>query len=120
MHARSRIKVRMEDTMKKLSLALLLAALLCAACIMTAGPHGAGIAIAPPLPIVVELNDPYYEHGGYHYYHNNDQWYYSQSRGGPWVNLPRDRYPKEVRYKGQGHGQGQGQGKGSKSSHDRD
>ena len=106
--------------MKKLSLALLLAALLCAACVMTAGPYGAHIAIAPPLPIVVELNDPYYEHGGYHYYHNNDQWYYSQSRGGPWVNLPRDRYPKEVRYKGQGHGQGQGQGKGSKSSHDRD
>ena len=110
--------------MKNSWFTLLLAALLCAGCVLTAGPHGAGIAIAPPLPIVVELDDPYYVHGGYHYYHNNDQWYYSQSQGGPWVNLPRDRYPKEVRYKGKGQGQGQGKGQGKgegwKNSHDRD
>ena len=61
-----------------------------------------------PFPIVVELADPYYVHGGYHYYHNNDQWYYSQSQGGPRVHLPRDRYPKEVRYKGKGQDKGKG------------
>ena len=69
--------------MKKLWFTLLFSVLLCTACMVTAGPRGAGIAIAPPLPIVVELADPYYVHGGYHYYHNNDQWYYSQSQGGP-------------------------------------
>ena len=96
--------------MKKLSLALLLGALLSAACVLTAGPYGAGVAIAPPLPIVVELSDPYYEHGGYYYHYDNYHWYYSKSRGGPWSDLPRDRYPREVRYKGQGHGQGHGRG----------
>jgi len=101
--------------MKKLWFTLLVAALLCAACVMTAGPHGAGIAIAPPLPFVVELTDPYYVHGGYHYYHNNDRWYYSQAQGGPWNDLPRDRYPKEVRYKGKG----QDKGKGWKQGQDR-
>lgn len=94
--------------MKKLMVALTLAALMCASCMIAAGPHGAGIAIAPPLPVVVELADPYYVHGGYHYYHNNDQWYYSQSRSGPWVNLPRDRYPKEVRHKGKSQDRGRG------------
>ena len=102
--------------MKKLWFTLLFSVLLCTACMVTAGPRGAGIAIAPPLPIVVELADPYYVHGGYHYYHDNDQWYYSQSQGGPWVHLPRDRYPKEVRYKGKG----QDKGKGWKHGHDRD
>ncbi|MHB8828614.1 MAG: hypothetical protein ACYC6Q_03660 [Syntrophales bacterium] len=54
----------------------------------------------------MELEDPYYAYGGYHYYYNNDQWYYSRSRGGPWVDLPRDRYPKEVRYKDKGKHRG--------------
>jgi hypothetical protein len=98
----------MEDMMNKLCFTLLLAALLCTACVMTAGPHGASIAIAPPLPVVVELADPYYVHGGYYYYHNNQRWYYSQSQRGPWVDLPRDRYPKEVRYKGRGQDKGKG------------
>jgi hypothetical protein len=98
----------MEDMMKKLWIAVLLAALLSAGCVMTAGPHGASLAIAPPLPVVVELADPYYFHGDFHYYYNNDRWYYSRSRGGPWVDLPRDRYPKEVRHRGKGGDQGQG------------
>ena len=104
--------------MKKLCFALLSAAFLCAACVMTPGPHGAGIVIAPPLPVVVELADPYYVHGGYHYYHQNDRWYYSQSQGGPWKDLPRDRYPKEVRYK-EKKGKGHDQGKGWKRGHDK-
>ena len=98
----------MEDMMKKLWFTLLLSSLMCASCMIAAGPHGASIGIAPPLPIVVELADPYYFQGGYHYYHNNDQWYYSQQQGGPWVDLPRDRYPKEVRYKGKDQDKGKG------------
>jgi hypothetical protein len=86
----------------------LLAALLCEGCVVAAGPRGAGIAIVPPLPVVLELADPYYYQGDFHYYYNNDRWYYSRSRGGPWVDLPRDHYPKEVRRKGNGGNQGQG------------
>lgn len=95
--------------MKKLWITVLSAALLSAGCVMNAGPHGSGIAIAPPLPVVVELADPYYFHRDYHYYHDNDRWYYSRSRGGPWVALPRDRYPKEIRHKGKDANQGQKQ-----------
>lgn len=94
--------------MKKLWIAVLLSAFVSAGCVLTAGPHGASLAIAPPLPVVVELTDPYYYQGDYHYYHNNERWYYSRSRGGPWVELPRDRYPREVRYKGRGGDQGRG------------
>jgi hypothetical protein len=95
----------MGDMMKKLWFTLLLAALLCAACMITAGPR---VAIAPPLPLVVELMDPYYVHGGFHYYYNSDRWYYSRSQDGPWIDLPRDRYPKEVRHKGKGPDKGKG------------
>lgn len=89
----------MEDKMSKFFLAIFFAAIICASCAASIGPHGASIAIGPPLPVVVELSDPYYYHGGYHYYYDNDRWYYSQSRGGPWRDLPRDRYPREIRYK---------------------
>ncbi len=98
--------------MKKLWFTFLLAALLCTGCFVAAGPHGAGIGIAPPLPIVVELEDPYYNHRDFHYYYNNDRWFYSRSRGGPWIDLPRDRYPKEVRRKGKGHDEGKGRNRG--------
>jgi hypothetical protein len=96
--------------MKILRFALVLSTLLCSACAVTTGPYGTSVAIVPALPLVVELEDPYYVHGGYHYYYNNDLWFYSQSRGGPWVNLPRDRYPKEIRHKGKGHDRGQNKG----------
>jgi len=100
--------------MKKLWVTLILAALLCTACVLAAGPRGIGIAIAPPLPFVVELTDPFYIHGGFHYHYNNDRWYYSQSQSGPWIDLPRDRYPREVRQRGQG----QDRGRGLKRGHD--
>jgi hypothetical protein len=89
--------------MKKLWFALVLVTLLCSACAVTSGPHGTSFAIVSALPLVVELEDQYYVHGGYHYYYNNDRWYYSQSQGGPLLNLPRDYYPKEVRHKGNGN-----------------
>jgi hypothetical protein len=81
---------------------------------MTAGPRGTSVAIAPPLPIVVEMADPYYVYGGFYYYYRDDRWYYSHSHGGPWIDLPRDRYPREVRKKGNGHDRG----KGWKRGHD--
>jgi hypothetical protein len=91
----------MEDKMKKFFLTVIFAASMCVSCVATVGPYGTGVAIAPPLPATVELVDPYYVYGGYHYYYNNDRWYYSRSRDGRWIELPRDHYPREVRFKGQ-------------------
>ena len=82
--------------MKKMSVILVFMVLICAACVVAPGPHGS-VVVVPPLPLVVDLYEPYYEHGGFHYYHHNDRWYYSQSRGGPWNDLPRDHYPRQIR-----------------------
>jgi hypothetical protein len=90
----------MEGNMKKFLFPLIFAVFVCASCATTIGPHGASVAIAPPLPVVVELVDPYYLYSGYHYYYHNDRWYYSKTKTGRWKDLPRDRYPKEVRFKG--------------------
>ena len=88
--------------MKKLLLPLIVATFMCVSCAAYIGPHGASVAIAPPLPVVVGLGEPYYVYGGYHYYYHDERWYYSQLRDGRWVDLPRDRYPREVRFKGKG------------------
>ena len=65
------------------------------------GPISVGVVIAPKLPLIVMLDaDPYYFYGDFHYFFENERWYYSGSRGGPWTELPRDRYPKETRYRG--------------------
>lgn len=79
------------------------AVLLCAGCVMTAGPHGASVAIAPALPVVVELETPFIVHGGFHYFYDDGRWFYARQKNGPWIDLPRDRYPKEIRHKGKGH-----------------
>ena len=74
---------------------------MCLSCVAAVGPQGTGVAIAPRLPVTVALVDPYYTYGGYFDYHNNDRWYYdSHSRGEPWIDLPREHYPREVRFKG--------------------
>jgi len=99
-------------TYRMLYVALLTVPLL-TACILTPTGRGPGVVMAPALPVVVELDiEPYYFHGGYHYYYHGDRWSYSNSRSGPWHNLPRDRYPKEVRRKGHGGGQDRGRGRG--------
>lgn len=68
-------------------------------CIMVPGPRG-GISMVPILPPVVVLeSEPYYVHEGYYYYYRDNGWYYSRARQGPWTTLPRDHYPREVRYK---------------------
>jgi len=96
--------------MKKGLLAVLFAVFLLGGCVVGPGRHGSGIVVVPPLPSVVVLEEePYYYHGGYHYYYQNDRWSYSSSRSGPWVELPRDRYPKEVRFKGRGGDRGRGE-----------
>ena len=80
------------------------ALLICASCVATVGPYGTSYAIPPPLPAVVVLDDsPYFVHDGHHYYYNSNHWYYSNYRSGPWRDLPRNHYPKELRYRGQHH-----------------
>ncbi len=85
--------------MKKLLFILIFASFICVSCAAFVTPYGTSIGIAPPLPFAVELEGPYYAYHGYHYYYDHDRWYYSRSRRGPWRDLPRDRYPKEIRYK---------------------
>ncbi|HRP77227.1 MAG TPA: hypothetical protein PK725_14800 [Rhodocyclaceae bacterium] len=61
-----------------------------------------GVFVAPPLPVIVELGpDLYFVQRGYHYQYryNDDRWRYSTSRSGPWTDLPRSHYPKEIRFK---------------------
>lgn len=78
----------------------LLAALLLSACVVTPA-DGPDYVVAPALPVIVELDIVPYHHGGYYYYyhHHDHRWTYSKSRNGPWMELPRDRYPREIRYK---------------------
>jgi hypothetical protein len=88
----------------------LFSAFLLAGCAVVPVSGGPGLALVPALPDVVVLEqEPYYYHGGYHYYYRDDRWFYSQSRGGPWVDLPRDRYPKETHFKGRGERRSHGE-----------
>ena len=104
------------NSKKKLMLAALVLPVVCAGCLLTSrGRHGEAVFFAPPLPAIVVLEtEPYYVQSGYHYHYQNDNWYYSRSRSGPWSSLPRDRYPREVRYKDGGPGNDRGRGPGHK------
>ena len=80
-----------------------LAMMMLSGCLIVPAPRSGPVVLAPPLPSVVWLEtEPYYVSGGYTYYYQHNNWYYSRQRGGPWVGLPRDRYPKEVRYRDRG------------------
>lgn len=97
---------------KMLIVAPLTALLLLSACVVAPARHGSGLVVAPALPLIVELGvEPYYYQGGYHYYYNNDRWSYSNSRSGPWMDLPRSHYPKEIRRRGRDDDRGRGQGR---------
>ena len=90
---------------KRIFLAVLLALFMLSACVVVPGRRGHGVVVVPPLPSIVVLEEePYYHHSGYYYYYQNNRWSYSNSRSGPWVDLPRDHYPKEVRFKERGGG----------------
>jgi hypothetical protein len=96
--------------------AVMLLPLMLAGCLMMPGPGGVGVTLVPALPSIVVLGpEPYYVHQGYYYYYQNNGWYYSHSQRGPWVDLPRDHYPREVRYR-DGGGERDG---GRNSGHER-
>ncbi|HEY5999306.1 MAG TPA: hypothetical protein VI078_08400 [bacterium] len=114
--------------MRRTLLVEVVATLLLAGCMVGPAGGGYGVAVVPALPSIVVLDaDPYYHHGGYYYYYQNNSWSYSRTRSGPWAELPRDRYPKEVKFKGKGGNQGQGggqgqgddRGQGQKKGHDK-
>jgi len=93
--------------MKRIVLTVLLAVFLLVGCLVVPGRQGSGVVLVPPLPSIVVLEaEPYYFHGGYYYFYQNDRWSYSNAKSGPWVELPRDRYPKEVKFKGANDGRG--------------
>jgi hypothetical protein len=92
--------------MRRIFFVTLIAMFVMSACVMVPdgrsvrGVRGRAVVFAPPLPPVVVIDiEPYYYHQGYHYHYDNNRWYYSKSRKGPWKDLPRDRYPKETRFK---------------------
>ena len=93
--------------MKRILLAVPLGVFLFVGCVVGPGPRGSGIVVVPALPSIVVLeSEPYYYQGGYHYHYQNDRWSYSNTRNGPWMELQRDHYPKEVRFKRKGHERG--------------
>ena len=93
--------------MKRILISMLIAVSLLTACEVVPdgrgrerGYHSDGVVIAPILPSIVVLDaEPYYYYSGFTYYYKNDRWFYSRSRNGPWADLPRDRYPRGVKYK---------------------
>jgi len=98
--------------------AVLLAAfiILTACLVMPAGRgRGPGVVIVPPLPSIVVLEqEPYYYQSGYYYYYHNNNWSYSKTRSGPWENLPRGHYPKEIRFKSRDDDRGKDWNRGHK------
>jgi hypothetical protein len=62
------------------------------------GYVSSGYYIAPPLPPVVVLDNPYYVYQGYHYYYDGGgHWFYTRHLGERWSRLPKDRWPHETR-----------------------
>ncbi len=87
--------------MKHLVLVALCAALMLTACVIAPAPPGYEVEVAPPLPPVIDLGvEPYYYHSGYYYFYDHDYWRYSRSKSGPWQELPRSHWPKEIRRHG--------------------
>lgn len=100
-----------ENQMYKMLIVVPFTALMLSACIISPDHHRDGVVVAPALPVVVELDvEPYYYQRGYYYYYDHDIWRYSNSRNGPWSNLPRSHYPRETRFKGRYHDRGRDQG----------
>lgn len=88
--------------MKKLVfLAPIVFSALLAGCVVT--PRGE-VVVAPPLPPVVEFEseEPVYQYQGYYYYYDSGAWYYSPNREGRRYFLPRNRWPRETRFKRRG------------------
>ena len=98
--------------MYRMLFVVLPAALLLSACVVAPAGRGPAYVVAPALPLIVELGaEPYYYRSGFVYYYHDNRWKYSRSRKGPWMVLPRDRYPREVRYRGHGDRHDNGHGR---------
>ncbi len=68
-------------------------------CVIAPAPPGYPPEVAPPLPATIYLDaGPYYFQGGFYYYYHNNRWDYGKSRGGPWYELPRSHWPREIRH----------------------
>jgi hypothetical protein len=91
-----------EETMKRFIPAVLLATFMFAGCVVTPGRGGYGVEVAPALPAVIELDaSPYYVHGGFYYFYHDNRWDYARTRNGPWRELPRSHWPREIRHRGE-------------------
>ncbi|MGA2506467.1 MAG: hypothetical protein ABSF80_03220 [Chitinispirillaceae bacterium] len=89
--------------MKKTVIAVLISALLVAGCAIgfMGGHRGRNLIIVPALPVTVELDaDQFYYQNGYYYHYDGNIWFYSERREGPWSQLPRSHYPREVHFRG--------------------
>jgi hypothetical protein len=99
----------MKNMMRMIAVAFLASSMFIG-CVFTPGPYY-GEEVAPPLPDVVVLDSgPYYDHGNYHYRYEHERWHYAREKNGPWQELPRSHWPKEIRQGGEGHGRGEGHG----------
>jgi hypothetical protein len=88
--------------MKKAVIVALVSAFLVTGCAIgfLGGHRGGSLIIVPALPVTVELDaDQYYYQNGYYYHYDGNVWFYSQRREGPWLDLPRSHYPREVHYR---------------------
>ena len=90
-------------SLSRMVLASLFVGSMLTACIVS--PRGdVGLLLPPPLPVIVDIGpEPYYSHQGYIYYYNDNRWQYSRDRRGPWTDLPRSHWPKEIRRSGGGY-----------------
>jgi hypothetical protein len=87
--------------MKKAMIGFVISAFLVVGCAIGFGRHG-NLVVVPALPVTVEVDDDqYYYQDGYYYHYNGSAWFYSDRKGGQWRDLPRDRYPREVRRRGE-------------------
>lgn len=97
------------DNMNRTLISALFVVSLLTACVVVPGGRHGGPVLVPLLPPLVMLDaEPYYFQGGFHYHYNNGSWLYSTSRSGPWIDLPRGHYPKEVRFRGKDDQRGRG------------
>ncbi|HEX9859803.1 MAG TPA: hypothetical protein VGB23_01270 [Nitrospirota bacterium] len=76
---------------------------------MAPAPAPVAVIPVPPLPPLVVFDvDPFYYYEGYYYYLDGGAWYYSGTKGGKRVKLPKSHYPKEVKHKDKHKGKKKG------------
>ncbi len=89
---------------------------------MSRRPPSVGVRVSIPLlpPVVVLEDEPYYVQDGYYYHYNDNRWFYSRSKQGPWTDLPRSHYPKEVKFKQRNKEQTRDRDRNDRGRNDRD